>query len=182
MWKFVVVYIDDVIVFSATPEQYVHDLDIALSLLEDAGVMLALAKCFFAQPSIQALSYKIFKLDLSILEEKVEAIQKWTFPNTLSQLEKALGFFGYYRKFVPYYAAIAAPLIELKIIGFRNGSREGRKRSNYAESTPIPLPLIADAPEYANLSRTQKTQNTKAKAKSANKDIKRLMFKCIVAF
>jgi len=142
LWKFVVIYINNVIVFSATPKQHVHDLDIALDLLKDADITLALAKCFFAQPSIQALGHKVSRLDLSTLEEKVKAIQKWTFPNTLSQLEKALGFFRYYRKFVPHYAAIAAPLIELKTIGFRNGPQEGRKEATMPSLHQFPYHLL----------------------------------------
>ncbi|CZT02527.1 uncharacterized protein RCO7_06258 [Rhynchosporium graminicola] len=137
LWKFVLVYIDDIIVFSKTPADHLEHLDTALALLEKSGVTLSLSKCFFAQPSIQALGHYVSRLGLSTLQEKVEAIRTWEFPSNLSELETALGFFGYYRSFVPHYASVAAPLIELKTLGFRQAPTSRRKRSNFALATSL---------------------------------------------
>ena len=114
LWKFVAVYIDDTIIFSTSPEQHIHDLSTVLTLLMDSGVTLSLAKCHFAQPGLKALGHWVDRLGLSTVDEKVEAIKCMKFPDTLSELENGLGFFGYYRKFVRNFAAISRPLQELK--------------------------------------------------------------------
>lgn len=106
LWNFVLVYIDDIIVFSKSIKEHLAYLDTVLGLLEESGVTLSLSKCFFTQPSITALGHHISRPGLATLEEKVEAIRKWEFPTTLSQLEIAIGFFNYYRQFVEHFAAI----------------------------------------------------------------------------
>jgi hypothetical protein len=74
LWKFVAVYIDDTIVFSPTPERHLQDLEVVLSLLEDSGITLNLAKCNFAQPSVQLLGHTVSRLGLSTLQEKTHTI------------------------------------------------------------------------------------------------------------
>ena len=139
LWQFVLVYIDDVIIFSKNINDHLRHLDTALGLLKESGVTLSLPKCHFAQPSISALGHHVSRLGLSTLEDKVEAVRNWTFPETLQQLETVLGFFGYYRKFIKEYAAIVEPLVRLKTIGFTNAPIKGRKRKNYAKKS-LPCP------------------------------------------
>ena len=107
LWFFVLVYVNDIIVFSRSKEEHLHHLDRILQLLEDSGVTLSIAKCHFGYPSIKALGHHVSRLGLSTVEEKTEAIQNLDYPGCLRDLETGLGFFGYYRKFVPYYSAIA---------------------------------------------------------------------------
>ncbi|KAI1676403.1 RVT-1 multi-domain protein [Pyrenophora tritici-repentis] len=115
LWDFILVYIDDIIIFSRTLEDHLTHLDRALTLLENAGVTLSIAKCHFAYPSIQALG------------------TGYDLPKTLLQLEYAIGFFGYYRQFVPHYAHIANPLIQLKTRGFKGDTcKKGYGRKKYA--------------------------------------------------
>jgi hypothetical protein len=102
LWKFVLVYIDDIIIFSKTVKEHLGHLDTTLATLGKSGVTLSLLKCHFAQPSITALGHHVSRLGLSTLREKVEVIEAWEFPQTLAQLEILLGFFGYSRSFVPH--------------------------------------------------------------------------------
>ena len=67
------------------------------------------------------------------MEAKVDAVRKMAFPRNLRELETGLGFFGYYRKFVKNYTAIARPLIRLKTEGFKRSPNKGRPRLYYAE-------------------------------------------------
>ena len=137
LWQFVLVYIDDVIIFSASLDEYVKYLDQVLELLENSGVTLSLSKCHFAYPSITALGHYVSRLGLSTMEEKVEAVRRMFFLTSLRELETGLGFFGYYRKFVPYYAAIARPLVKLKTKGFKGSLNKGRPRRNHAEKKQL---------------------------------------------
>ena len=133
LWQFVLVYIDDVIIFSASLDEHVKHLDQVLELLEKSGVTLSLSKCHFAYPSITALGHHVSRLGLSTMEEKVDAVRKMAFPKNLRQLETGLGFFGYYRKFVKNYAAIARPLIRLKTEGFKGSPNKGKPRQKHAD-------------------------------------------------
>ena len=72
-------------------------------------------------------------------------------PRTLRQLETALGFFGYYRKFVAHFAAIASPLVKLKTEGFRGGPIKGKPRQRHAENS-----LLQDLPTKPSESPTDK--------------------------
>ena len=177
LWQFVLVYIDDVIIFSKSIDEHIRHLNIALGLLEKSGVTLSLPKCHFAQPSITALGHHINRLGLSTLEDKVEAIRKWNFPETLQQLETALGFFGYYRKFVKGYAAIVEPLIQLKTIGFANAPTKGNKRKKFVKSAlPNPSQNIADTEPTKN---TDHNENKKNKSRNV---LNELWNQCKLAF
>ncbi len=132
LWQFVLVYIDDIIIYSQTLEQHVHHLDQVLTLLENSDVTLALSKCHFAYPSIKALGHHVSWLGLSIIKKKINAIKAMKFSRNLRDLEVGLGFFGYYRWFVDHYAAIARPLVRLKIKDFIDSSMKGRSRREHA--------------------------------------------------
>jgi hypothetical protein len=79
-------------------------------------------------------------LGLSTTEDKVAAVKALEFPRNIAELESTIGFFSYYRKFVPFFAGIAAPLEKLKTIGLAGALFKGRKRSNFTALTIIPLP------------------------------------------
>ena len=83
LWRFVAVYIDDTIVYSATPEQHLHDLGVVLRLLNASGVTLNLSKCDFAQPSVRLLGHTVSRLGLSTPDERAEAIRALAFPTNL---------------------------------------------------------------------------------------------------
>ena len=74
LWFFVLVYVDDIIIFSRSKEEHLHYLDRILQLLEDSGVTLSIAKCHFDYPSIKALGHHVSWLGFSTIEEKTEAI------------------------------------------------------------------------------------------------------------
>ena len=92
-----VIYMNDIIVFSADTQKHLTHLKEVLDLLEKSGVTLAFKKCRFAYSNIKVLGHYVFRLGMSILEEKIKAIEELKFPKTLHELETAIGFFGYYR-------------------------------------------------------------------------------------
>ena len=128
LWFFILVYVDDIIIFSRFKEKYLYYLNRILQLFKDLGVTLSIAKCYFGYPSIKALGHHISQLGLSTIEEKTKAIQNLDYSECLRDLETRLGFFRYYRKFVPYYSAIAQPLLDLKTTGFKTSPPKGQAR------------------------------------------------------
>src|SRR5438034_303188 len=83
LWFFILVYVDDIIVFSRSKEEHLYHLDRILQLLEDSGVTLSIAKCYFGYPSIKALGHHVSQLGLSTIEEKTKAIQNLDYPSCL---------------------------------------------------------------------------------------------------
>ena len=100
LWKFVLVYIDDIIVFSRSAEEHLQHLHQLLEILENSGVTVNPKKCHFAYPSIRALGHQVSRLGLGTLQEKTDAIAKLRFPETVSQLEINMGLFKYYRCYI----------------------------------------------------------------------------------
>ena len=83
LWQWVLVYINDIIIFSQLTEDYLIHLSEALQLLEQSGVSLSITKCYVGYPSIMALGYYVSQLDLSMTQEKIEAIQNLDYPQSL---------------------------------------------------------------------------------------------------
>ena len=137
LWKFVLVYIDDVIIFSKNLMDHARHLGFVLHLLESSGITLSISKCFFAYPSVQALGHRVSRLGLSTLEEKIQAVKSLLFPATLQELEHAIGFFGYYRKFVEFFASICEPLVIVKTKGLKGAPVKGRLREQYTKSKAL---------------------------------------------
>ena len=125
LWSFILIYVDDIIAFSRSKEEHLNYLGRILQLLEDSGVTLSIVKCYFGYPSLKALGHHVSRLGLSTVEEKTEAIQNLDYPRNLRDLETGLGFFGYYRKFVLHYSAIAQSLLDLKMTGFKTSPSRG---------------------------------------------------------
>lgn len=137
LWKFALVYIDDIIIYSRSVEEHLHHLDEVLTLLEGAGISLSLKKCHFGYQSIRMLGHRISRLGVATSADKVDIIRRMAFPATLKGLESGLNFFGYYRRFVDRFAAIAEPLNTLKTLRFRPSPHKGRMRRHFAERTSL---------------------------------------------
>ncbi|CDO77172.1 hypothetical protein BN946_scf184675.g4 [Trametes cinnabarina] len=113
LWMFTLVYIDDIVVYSSTPEEHIQHLDQVLSAIAEAGVTLAPSKCHFAYRSLMLLGQKVSRLGLSTHQEKVQAITNLAPPRNVSDLHTFLGMMVYFSAYIPFYAWIAAPLFDL---------------------------------------------------------------------
>lgn len=181
LWKFVLIYIDDIIVFSSTIEEHLLHLKEMLTFFEKSDVILSLEKCHFAYFSISALKHHVFRLDLSTLKEKIKAIKKLQFLRILRKLERGLSFFEYYRKFVAWYANIEKPLVKLKIMKFKNAPRTDRQRQTWADKTNIESQKkksIRSRTRSRSL-RSQRSTFTKRKTKNKNAFTHRILHSSI---
>jgi hypothetical protein len=148
LWQFVLVYIDDIIIFSRGIEDHLRHLDTCLGILAASGCTMSLDKCHFAQPDLKALGHHVSRLGLQTQEEKTEAIGQLAMPDNLKDLESGLGLMGYYRGFIQNYAGIADPLNEIKTLGFKGAPAKGQARDNYAAKIKLPL-YAAHLPQEA---------------------------------
>ena len=102
-----IIYLDDVIVFSKTPEEHIAWLEAVFKKISDAGLKLKPSKCEFFKKQIHYLGHIVSNKGIETDPKKIEAIVNWPGPRTVHEVRKFLGFTNYYRKFVYKYAQIA---------------------------------------------------------------------------
>lgn len=111
--KEVLVFLDDLIVFSDTLEEHESRLIHVLNRLKEYGLKLSPDKCKFFQTSVRYLGHIVSSDGVKTDPEKVQALKTWPRPQNLKELQSFLGFSGYYRRFVKDYSRIVKPLTHL---------------------------------------------------------------------
>ncbi|GBG58752.1 hypothetical protein CBR_g152 [Chara braunii] len=110
---FVIVYMDDILVYSSSYEGYVQHIEWALHTLRDAGFKVALEKSQFFLTTISFLGHMVSDKGLQPEPQKVAALRDASVPTTITQVCAFLGLASYYRRFIQGFAAIAGPLTNL---------------------------------------------------------------------
>ncbi|KAK9091791.1 hypothetical protein Sjap_024968 [Stephania japonica] len=110
---FVIVFIDDIMIYSKTQEEHSHHLRVTLQTLKDNRLYAKLSKCEFWISEVKFLGHVVNAEGISVDSSKVEAIQKWPTPTMVSDVRSFLGLAGYYRRFVKGFSRIALPLTRL---------------------------------------------------------------------
>jgi hypothetical protein len=111
--KFVVVYFDDVLIYSKSLDEHIEHLRAIFGALCEACLFANLQKCTFCTNRVAFLGYVVTLQGIEVDEAKIEAIKSWPIPATLTQLRSFLGLAGFYRCFVRDFSTIAAPLNDL---------------------------------------------------------------------
>ena len=110
---FVVVYFDDILVYSESLEDHLEHLRKMLSKLREHQLYVKKEKCEFAQQEILFLGHKVSKGLVMMDERKVQAILGWPPPSKVAELRSFLGLANYYRKFIQGYFKKVASLTDL---------------------------------------------------------------------
>ena len=111
--KFVVVYFDDILIYSKSMDEHLDHLRAVFNALRDARLFGNLEKCTFCTDRVAFLGYVVTPQGIEVDKSKIEAIQGWPVPTTITQVRSFLGLAGFYRRFVKDFSTIAAPLHEL---------------------------------------------------------------------
>ena len=122
LWKFVLIYMNDVIIYFKNSTKHFVYFKKMLCLLKNFEMTLFLSKCHFAYSNIKVLNHWINRFKFNIFEKKIEIIRKLIFFKILKKLKIAFDFFEYYRKFVTWYIFIEKFLQQLKMQKFKNNS------------------------------------------------------------
>ncbi|GJZ65324.1 ty3-gypsy retrotransposon protein, partial [Tanacetum coccineum] len=110
---FVLVFFDDILIYSSTHEEHYTHLRYVLHKLQEHQFHAKASKCVFGVTNISFLGHRISGQGVSPEAEKIAAIQQWPQPSSFTTIRAFLGLTGYYRRFVPHYAQIAAPLTDI---------------------------------------------------------------------
>lgn len=111
--RFVFVYLDDILIFSHSPEEHVLHVRQVLQRLLENKLFVKSEKCEFNKSSVSFLGYVIESGQVRTDPEKVRAVAEWPRPENLKQLQRFLGFANFYRRFIRNYSQVAAPLTRL---------------------------------------------------------------------
>ncbi|XP_058041925.1 uncharacterized protein LOC131199783 [Ahaetulla prasina] len=113
LFKGVLVYLDDILIYTETMEEHIKLVRAVLKKLLSAELYCKLSKCDFHQTKIDYLGYRISADGLEMDPGKVKAVLEWAPPRTRKQLQSFLGFANFYRQFIPSFAQIALPITNL---------------------------------------------------------------------
>ncbi|GAU10196.1 hypothetical protein TSUD_418680, partial [Trifolium subterraneum] len=111
--KFVVIFIDDILIYSRDPQEHAEHLRIVLNILREKQLYAKFSKCEFWLSEVKFLGHVISQGGVSVDPSKVEAVLNWERPRTVSEIRSFLGLAGYYRRFILGFSEIALPLTRL---------------------------------------------------------------------
>ena len=110
---FVVIYLDDILIFSKNEEEHERHVRLVLEKLRQRGLYAKLEKCLFHQASVEFLGYIISGDGIHMDRKKIQTILEWRTPASIRDVQCFLGFANFYRIFIKDYSKIAAPLTRL---------------------------------------------------------------------
>jgi hypothetical protein len=111
--KFVVVFIDDILIYSKNEGEHAKHLRIVLTRLSEHQLYSKFSKCAFWLGEIQFLGHVLSAEGIVVDPSKVKDILEWKLPTTVHQVRSFLGLAGYYRRFIPDFSKIVKPITSL---------------------------------------------------------------------
>ncbi|GJU68419.1 putative reverse transcriptase domain-containing protein [Tanacetum coccineum] len=131
--KFVIVFIDDILIYSKSKQEHEEHLKIILELLKKEELYAKFSKCEFWLPKVQFLGHVIdnkgihaFIFLFHVDPAKIESVKDWASPKTPTEIRQFLGLAGYYRRFIEGFSKIAKPMTKLtqKKVKFEWGDKQ----------------------------------------------------------
>ncbi|CAA7014461.1 unnamed protein product [Microthlaspi erraticum] len=110
---FVIIFIDDILVYSRSQEEHATHLRLVLEKLREQKLFAKLSKCSFWQREMGFLGHIVSAEGVSVDPAKIEAIRDWPRPSSATEIRSFLGLAGYYRRFVKGFATMAQPMTKL---------------------------------------------------------------------
>ncbi|GJW83154.1 putative reverse transcriptase domain-containing protein [Tanacetum coccineum] len=123
--RFVIVFIDDILIYSKSRKEHEGHLKLILKLLKEEELYAKFSKCEFWLSKVQFLGHVIDSEGIHVDPAKIEAIKDWASPKTPTEIRQFLGLAGYYRRFIEGFSKIARPMTKLtqKSVKFEWGEK-----------------------------------------------------------
>ena len=112
--KFVIIFIDDILIYSKNEEEHKEHLKLVLQTLREHKLYAKFSKCEFFQDKVQYLGHVITKEGISMDLDKIRAINDWPIPKDVTGIRSFMGITGYYRRFIEGFSRIAYPITSLQ--------------------------------------------------------------------
>ena len=111
--EFVVVYLDDILIYSKDPEKHPEHVRLVLERLREANLHVKPSKCEFHTKTVEYLGYVVSPEGMKMATNKTQAIRSWPRPRMVKELQRFLGFCNFYRRFIDHYSSITTPMTNL---------------------------------------------------------------------
>lgn len=126
--KFVIVYFDDILVYSKNLDEHINHLKCVLEVLRKEKLYANIKKCSFCMERVVFLGYVISAKEIEVDEEKIKSIKEWPTPKSVTEVRSFHGLASFCRRFVKNFSTLVAPLTEIikKSVGFKWSSEQER--------------------------------------------------------
>ncbi|WVZ80549.1 hypothetical protein U9M48_028017 [Paspalum notatum var. saurae] len=111
--KFVVVFIDDILIYSKSEKEHEEHLRIVLTRLREHKLYTKFSKCAFCLKEVSFLGHILSEKGVAVDPSKVEDVLNWKQPETITEIQSFLGLAGYYRRFIKDFSKTAKPMTSL---------------------------------------------------------------------
>jgi hypothetical protein len=142
--KFVVVYLDDILIFSMTKEEHLRHLTLVMRRLQQEKLLVNLKKSSFMKKELIYFGFVISSNELKMDLEKVKAIKEWSSPKSMFEVRSFHGLESFYRKFIRDFSGICAPMMDTvkkKQKSFK-WTEEAERRFNIPKEKIIERPIL----------------------------------------
>ena len=113
--QFVVVFVDDILIYFQSEKEHENHLRVVLQLLRDHQLYAKFSKWKFLPTEVRFLGHVVSASGVSVDPEKVEAVMSWERPKSIFEIRGFLGLVGYYRRFIEDFSRLAAPMTRLTL-------------------------------------------------------------------
>ncbi|CAI7867540.1 unnamed protein product [Closterium sp. NIES-53] len=158
----VIVYVDNILIFSKTREHHLRDLDAVFKRLQENRLITKGSKCEFFKKELEFLGHVVSRDGIKIDPAKIKTIQEWKSPTNITELQSFLGFVNYVRRFIPNMAGITGPLTDLlhkdrNFVWGEEAEAAFQELKNFLVSPPVmrianpskPFEVVTDASDFA---------------------------------
>jgi hypothetical protein len=111
--QFIIVFIDDILIYSKTKEDHKKHLEVALQVLREHKLYAKFEKCDFWQHQVKFLGHVVSQTGIAMDPAKIESVMEWKAPTSPTEVRSFLGLAGYYRRFIEGFSKIALPMTNL---------------------------------------------------------------------
>jgi hypothetical protein len=111
--KFIVVFIDDILIYSSTTEEHEQHLRVVLEKLRQNQLYAKFSKCDFWLKEVAFLSHVLTAEGVTVDSAKIEAMKEWEQPHNVTDIRNFLSLAGYYHRFIENFSKIAKPMTNL---------------------------------------------------------------------